>query len=55
MVKVNSYLIAPIYSKETMKGNSEMIALVSVFKCINIFRSGERKFNKKGQITSPGY
>ena len=31
-----------------MKGNSEMIALVSAFKCINIFRSGERKFSKKG-------
>jgi hypothetical protein len=31
-----------------MKGNSEMIALVSAFKCINTFRSGERKFNKKG-------
>ena len=25
-----------------------MIALVSAFKCINIFRSGERKFSKKG-------
>jgi hypothetical protein len=25
-----------------------MIALVSTFKCINIFRGGERKFNKKG-------
>jgi hypothetical protein len=31
-----------------MKGNSKMIALVSAFKCMNIFRSGERKFNKKG-------
>jgi hypothetical protein len=31
-----------------MKGNSEMIALISAFKCINTFRSGERKFNKKG-------
>jgi hypothetical protein len=31
-----------------MKGNSEMISLVSAFKCINIFRSGERKFSKKG-------
>jgi hypothetical protein len=31
-----------------MKGNPEMIALVSAFKCINIFRSGERKFSKKG-------
>jgi hypothetical protein len=25
-----------------------MIALISAFKCINIFRSGERKFSKKG-------
>jgi hypothetical protein len=31
-----------------MKGNSEMISLVSKFKCINTFRSGERKFSKKG-------
>jgi hypothetical protein len=31
-----------------VKGNSEMIALVSAFKCINIFQSGERKFSKKG-------
>jgi N6-adenosine-specific RNA methylase IME4 len=31
-----------------MKGNSKMIALVSAFKCINIFLSGERKFSKKG-------
>ena len=31
-----------------MKGNLEMIALVSAFKCINTFRSNERKFNKKG-------
>jgi hypothetical protein len=31
-----------------MKGNSEMIALVSAFKCINIFQSDERKFSKKG-------
>ena len=31
-----------------MKGNSTMIALVSSFKCINIFRSGERKFSKEG-------
>jgi hypothetical protein len=31
-----------------MKGNSEMISLVSAFKCINTFRSGERKFIKKG-------
>jgi hypothetical protein len=45
----------PHIVQKTMKGNSEMIALISAFKCINIFRSGERKFNKKGQITSPGY
>jgi hypothetical protein len=31
-----------------MKGNSAMIALISAFKCINIFRIGERKFSKKG-------
>jgi hypothetical protein len=31
-----------------MKGNSEMIALVLAFKFINTFRSGERKFSKKG-------
>ena len=31
-----------------MKGNLEMISLVSAFKCINTFRSGERKFSKKG-------
>jgi hypothetical protein len=31
-----------------MKGNSEMIALISAFKCINTFRNGERKFSKKG-------
>ena len=33
---------------KTMKGNSKMIALVSAFKHINIFRSGEKKFSKKG-------
>ena len=32
-----------------------MIALVSTFKCTNIFQSGERKFSKRGQITSLGY
>jgi hypothetical protein len=45
----------PHLVQKMMKGNSEMISLISAFKCINIFRSGERKFSKKGQITSPGY
>ena len=31
-----------------MKGNSEMIALALAFKRINIFRSGEKKFKRKG-------
>jgi hypothetical protein len=31
-----------------MKGNSEMISLILALKCINTFRSGERKFSKKG-------
>jgi hypothetical protein len=37
-----------------MKGNSEMIALVSAFKRINIFRSGEKKFSKKGSDNFTG-
>jgi hypothetical protein len=45
----------PHLVQETMKGNSEMISLISAFKCIKIFQSGERKFSKRGQITSPGY
>jgi hypothetical protein len=37
-----------------MKGNSEMIALVLAFKRINIFRSGEKKFSKKGSDNFTG-
>ena len=37
-----------------MKGNSEMISLVLVFKLINIFRSGEKKFSKKGSDNFTG-
>jgi hypothetical protein len=37
-----------------MKGNLEMISLISTFKCINIFRSGERKFSKKGADSFTG-
>jgi hypothetical protein len=37
-----------------MKGNSEMIALVSAFKRINIFRSGEKKFSEKGSDNFTG-
>jgi hypothetical protein len=28
---------------------------ISEVKCIIMIRNGERKFSKKGQITSPGY
>jgi hypothetical protein len=54
-VKGNLEMISPTYSRKTMKGNSEMIVLVSAYKCRNIFRSGERKFSERGQTTSPGY
>jgi hypothetical protein len=37
-----------------MKGNSEMIALVLAFKRINIFRSGEKKFSRKGSDNFTG-
>jgi hypothetical protein len=37
-----------------MKGNLEMIALVLAFKRINIFRSGEKKFSKKGSDNFTG-
>ena len=37
-----------------MKGNSEMISLVLAFKRINIFRSGEKKFSKKGSDNITG-